>query len=78
MLVLCISCALPKVDSGTETHLPHTDGQVDSTEPTDGHECSIPGHRMYKLIGRLFRIQFTAIGGPPVEYRWPPAEIQNF
>ena len=62
----------------TETPLHLTDGQVNSIELTDGHVCSIGGHRWEKSGGKLFGIPFMAIGGPPVEQTWPSVGMVNF
>ena len=64
-------------DTRTETSLHLTDSQVSSTEPTDGHVCSIPGHRWEKSGGKLFGIPFMAISGPPVEQPWPLVRIRS-
>ena len=67
-----------KVCTRTETPLHLTDGQANSTESTDDHVCSIPGHRREKSGCKIFGIPFMAIGGPTVEQPWPSVRIGKF
>ena len=74
----CLSHLLQLCPPHTETSLHLTDGQVNYIEPTDGHVCSISGHRWEKSGGKLFGIPFSAIDGLPVEQPWPPVGMENF